>query len=151
MEAASAARGPLLVIARDVPAALEIEEEIRFYRSTDDWPVWLFPDWECLPYDVVSPHADLISERLATLAKLPHATRGVVLVAASTLVTRLPPRAYVAAQSFQLRVGTTLDPERLRHQLTEASYQNVSQVMEPGEYAVRGGLIDMFPVGSTVP
>ncbi len=150
-EAATGGTAPLLVIARDVPAALELEEEIRFYRGGADWPVRVFPDWECLPYDVFSPHADLVAERLATLARLPQYTRGVVLVAASTLLARLPPRAYVAAQSFQLRVGDTPLIEQLRHQLTEASYQNVSQVMEPGEYAVRGGLIDLYPVGANMP
>ena len=150
-EATHQGSAPLLVIARDVPTALELEEEIQFYRGGADWPIYLFPDWECLPYDVFSPHAELIAGRLATLARLPQLTRGIVLVAASTLLARLPPRAYVAAQSFQLRVGDSLDPERLRHQLTEASYRNVSQVMEPGEYAVRGGLIDMFPVGSGIP
>ena len=148
---AAAGAAPLLVIARDVPAALELEEEVRFYRGEADWPVRVFPDWECLPYDVFSPHADLVAERLATLARLPHYTRGVVLVAAATLLARLPPRAYIAAQSFELRVGATLLSEQLRHQLTEASYQNVSQVMEPGEYAVRGGLIDLYPVGANVP
>ncbi|MFP5350426.1 MAG: transcription-repair coupling factor [Gammaproteobacteria bacterium] len=150
-EAARATQSPLLVVARDVPAALELEEAVRFFRGSDGWPVRVFPDWECLPYDVFSPHAELIADRLSILARLPQYSRGVILVAASTLLARLPPRAYVAAQSFQLRVGDTLEPERLRHQLTEASYQNVSQVMEPGEYAVRGGLIDLYPIGSHTP
>ncbi|MBI3899024.1 MAG: transcription-repair coupling factor [Gammaproteobacteria bacterium] len=143
--------GPLLVITHTVQAAYQLADEIHFYSPDDSIPVRLFPDWECLPYDIFSPHQGLIAERLETLYRLPNLTRGVVLVAASTLLYRLPPRDYVAAHSFLIDVGSRLDIERLRLQLTQAGYNGVSQVMEPGEYAVRGGLIDLYPVGMPHP
>ena len=149
--AAMRREGPLLVVTRSVAAADQLADEIRFYASEKPFPIRMFPDWECLPYDVFSPHQELIAERLETLYKLPHVTHGVVLVAASTLLYRLPPHDYVAAHSFMLDVGDRLEITALRQQLTQGGYRTTSQVMEPGEYAVRGGLIDVFPVGATRP
>ena len=106
------------------------------------------PDWESLPYDVFSPHQDIISQRLETLYRLPGLTRGVVLASVSTLLHRLPPRDFVTGHSFLLKLGDRLDIQQLREQLIHANYHNVSQVMEPGEFAVRGGLVDVFPMGS---
>jgi transcription-repair coupling factor (superfamily II helicase) len=142
---------PLLVIAHNAQAAAVLEDEIRFYSAGFDLPLLIFPDWECLPYDAFSPHPDIVSQRLATLHALPTFRRGVILAATATLMHRLPPREYVAAQTFLLDSGARLDLDQLRAQLTQAAYQNVSQVMEPGEFAVRGGLVDLFPVGSLVP
>ena len=147
--AAQTHRGPLLVVAASSLAAQRIEDEIRFYAA--DLPILPFPDWECLPYDVFSPHPDIISQRLETLYRLPNLTRGVVLASASTLLHRLPPPEYVSGHSFLLNVGDRLDIQKLREQLTHANYRNVSQVMESGEFAVRGGLIDLFPAGSHQP
>lgn len=130
-------------------AAQRIEDEIRFYAA--DMPILPFPDWECLPYDVFSPHQDIISQRLETLYRLPQLTRGVVLASAATLLHRLPPPEYVSGHSFLLNVGDRLDIQKLREQLTRANYRNVSQVMESGEFAVRGGLVDLFPAGSHQP
>jgi transcription-repair coupling factor (superfamily II helicase) len=148
--AAATHPGPLLVIAAGSLAAQRLEDEIRFYAPAD-LPVLSFPDWEVLPYDLFSPHQDIISQRLETLYRLPDLTRGVVLAASATLMHRLPPRQYIAAHSFLLRAGETLDMAKLREQLVQANYHSVSQVMEPGEFAVRGGIMDLFPTGSHRP
>ena len=113
--------------------------------------VSVLPDWETLPYDHFSPHQDLVSERLATLY---HASRGecdVLLVAATTALYRLAPPSYLAAFTFFLGQGEKLDVDRLRDQLTLAGYQHVTQVVSPGEYAIRGGLIDLYAMGSALP
>lgn len=149
-ESASRHDGPLLVVTRDTRAAQRLEEEIRFYAE-ESLPVLPFPDWESLPYDAFSPHPDIISRRLLTLSLLPGLNRGVVLLSASTLMHRLPPRDYVQSHSLVLDVGERLEPDAFRARLLHNAYQSVSQVMEPGEYAVRGGLIDIFPMGSDSP
>ena len=115
----------------------------------------LFPDWETLPYDTFSPHQDLISERLATLWRIrqrnhPEAA-DVVLVPATTALYRLAPPSFLAGYTFEFKVRQKLDEAQLKSQLTLAGYNHVSQVVSPGEYAVRGGLIDLFPMGSPVP
>ena len=142
--------GPLLVIAHDVRAAQRLEEELRFYAPAS-LPVLPFPDWESLPYDAFSPHPDIVSRRLLTLSLLPDLKQGVVLLGASTLMHRLPPRGYIQAHSLLLDVGERLEPEAFRARLLQCAYQPVAQVMEPGEYAVRGGIIDIFPMGSNSP
>jgi transcription-repair coupling factor (superfamily II helicase) len=143
--------GPLVVIARSVEAVERLEDEIHFYAAAAQTPIYSFPDWECLPYDVFSPHQGLIAQRLETLYKLPGLTQGVVLVAAATALYRLPPREYVAAHSFVLAVGDSLQLDRFRSRLADNGYRAVSQVVESGEYAVRGGLVDLFPVGAAHP
>ena len=144
--------GPLLVVTRDTRTAQQLEDEIRFYLGeTGNLPLLPFPDWESLPYDAFSPHPDIISERLLTLYRLPELKRGIVLITATTLQHRLAPTAYVSGHSFLLNSGDTLDLEAFRGRLTQAGYQSVAQVMEPGEYAVRGGLLDVFPMGSSTP
>ncbi|MDH3514898.1 MAG: transcription-repair coupling factor, partial [Gammaproteobacteria bacterium] len=141
--------GPLLIVTASSFSAQRLEDEIRFYAP--GLPLLLFPDWECLPYDVFSPHQDIISQRLETLHRLPEMSRGVVLASVTTLLHRLPPRDYVSAHSFLLQVGDRLDIQRLREQLVRANYHSVSQVMEAGEFAVRGGIVDVFPTGSHQP
>jgi transcription-repair coupling factor (superfamily II helicase) len=111
----------------------------------------LFPDWETLPYDTFSPHQDLISERLATLWRILQREADVVLVPASTALYRLAPPSFLAGYTFHFRVQQKLDETKLKAQLTLAGYSHVTQVVSPGEYAVRGGLIDLFPMGSPVP
>ena len=111
----------------------------------------LLPDWETLPYDHFSPHADLVSERLATLYRMQRQEFDVVIVPASTALYRLTPSSYLAAHTFFLKQGGQLDIEALRSQLTLAGYTHVTQVMAPGEFCVRGGLIDLFPMGSALP
>ena len=111
----------------------------------------LFPDWETLPYDTFSPHQDLISERLASLWRISQGEADAVLVPAATALYRLAPPAFLAAYTFAFKVKQNLDEARLKAQLTLAGYSHVSQVVSPGEYTVRGGLIDLFPMGSLVP
>jgi len=149
-EAGLAHTAPVLVITASVHAARQLEDEIRFYGG-NSLPILSFPDWECLPYDVFSPHQDITSQRLETLYRLPGLTRGIVLASASTLMHRLAPTDYVSGHSFMLRVGDKLDIQHLREQLTRSTYRSVSQVMEAGEFAVRGGLVDIFPMGSHAP
>ncbi|QJE02612.1 transcription-repair coupling factor [Massilia forsythiae] len=111
----------------------------------------LLPDWETLPYDAFSPHQDLVSERLATLHEIRNGQCDVLIVPATTALVRLAPPAFLAAYTFFFRQGESLDEARLKAQLTLAGYTHVSQVMSPGEYSVRGGLIDLFPMGSALP
>ena len=113
--------------------------------------VAVFPDWETLPYDTFSPHQDLISERLATLWRIHSGDVDVVLMPAATALTRISPPSFLAGTTFLFKQKAKLDEAKLKGQLTLAGYQHVSQVVSPGEYAVRGGLIDLFPMGSLVP
>ncbi|MBI5611947.1 MAG: transcription-repair coupling factor, partial [Gammaproteobacteria bacterium] len=140
--------GPLLVITRETRGIPALEDELRFYAGDDGPPILSFPDWECLPYDAFSPHQDIVSQRLLVLHTLPTLARGLVLVSAATLSHRLPPRAYLLAHSLRLAVGERLELAEFRRQLEHAAYQAVEQVMQPGEFAVRGGLVDVYPMGS---
>ena len=110
-----------------------------------------FPDWEILPYDLFSPHPDIVSERLATLAELPQANSGFLLVAVDTFLQRLAPRSYVVGRTFELTVGQSLPLEAFRTRLVDSGYASVAQVTGPGEFALRGSLFDVFPMGSTAP
>src|SRR5688572_29529994 len=110
-----------------------------------------FPDWEVLPYDLFSPHPDITSDRLRSLFELPRLKRGCLVVTADTLMQRLPPKAYVQARAFELKVGQTLGIEAFRDRLVEAGYASVSQVTSPGEFAMRGSLLDVFPTGTRDP
>ena len=109
------------------------------------------PDWETLPYDPFSPHHDLISERLATLSALQRRECDILLIAVQTALYRLPPPAFLAAHSFSFCQKQVLDEAALRSQLALAGYQSVSNVISPGEFSIRGGLIDLFPMGSSLP
>jgi transcription-repair coupling factor (superfamily II helicase) len=149
-EAAATARGPLIVIAQNSRDAEGLSEEIGFF-APQDLPVRVFPDLETLPYDSFSAHPDITSARLATLSELPRARAGVWLVAVDTLLQRLPPRSYVEAYSLKIHVGESLDLEALRARLASAGYAAVTQVVAHGEFAVRGSLIDVFPMGSQSP
>jgi transcription-repair coupling factor (superfamily II helicase) len=111
----------------------------------------LLPDWETLPYDQLSPHQDLVSERLATLYRMQRGEFDVMVVPASTALVRLCPPAYIASRTFFLKQKEKLDVDTLRSQLATAGYQHVTQVVAPGEVCFRGGLIDLFPTGSAVP
>ncbi|WP_205617439.1 transcription-repair coupling factor [Pelomicrobium methylotrophicum] len=139
----------LLVVTEHAQDAQRLAQEIPFFRP--ELRVRLLPDWETLPYDSFSPHQDLVSERLATLYHVTQRACDVVVVPVTTALYRLPPVEYVAAHTFFLEQGQTLDLDRLRAQLTLAGYSHVTKVISPGEYCVRGGLIDLFPMGSAVP
>jgi transcription-repair coupling factor (superfamily II helicase) len=140
---------PLVVLTAEPLDSQRLSEEIAFFEP--GLRVALFPDWETLPYDQFSPHQDLISERLATLWRLHTRDLDVLLLPASTALVRLAPPSFLAATTFHFKHRSRLDEAGLKAQLTLAGYQHVSQVVSPGEYAVRGGLIDLFPMGSPVP
>ena len=111
----------------------------------------LLPDWETLPYDAFSPHQDLVSERLATLHEIQTGQCDVAIIPATTALVRMAPPSFLAAYTFFFKQGESLDEAKLKSQLTLAGYTHVTQVMSPGEYSVRGGLIDLFPMGSALP
>ncbi|MFN3913594.1 MAG: transcription-repair coupling factor [Aquabacterium sp.] len=151
------AQGQLTALMTADPAdAVRLMDEIAFFAP--GLRCAIFPDWETLPYDTFSPHQDLISERLATLWRMQQGVKGegdtgvdVVLLPATTALTRLAPPSFLAAYTFHFKQKQKLDEAALKSQLTLAGYNHVSQVVSPGEYAVRGGLIDLFPMGSPVP
>jgi transcription-repair coupling factor (superfamily II helicase) len=139
----------LAVISASPLEAQRLAEEIAWFAPT--LRVHLLPDWETLPYDTFSPHQDLISERLATLHAVAQGDCDVLIVAATTAVTRLPPAGFLAAHTFMMKKGERLVLDKLRSQLTLAGYQHVTQVITAGEYSVRGGLVDLFPMGTVLP
>ncbi|MBP6336781.1 MAG: transcription-repair coupling factor [Vitreoscilla sp.] len=139
----------LAIVTADPGDSQRLADELPFF--VPGLRVAVFPDWETLPYDSFSPHQDLISERLATLWRIHQGEVDVVLLPATTALTRLAPPSFLAGTTFSFKQKTRLDEAALKHQLTLAGYSHVSQVVSPGEYAVRGGLIDLFPMGSTVP
>ncbi|WP_370678928.1 transcription-repair coupling factor [Comamonas sp. GB3 AK4-5] len=141
------------IVTADAGDAQRLIDEMAFFAP--ELRCALFPDWETLPYDTFSPHQDLISERLATLWRIRsrdhESGADVVLVPATTALYRLAPPSFLAGYTFHFKQGQKLDEAKLKAQLTLAGYQHVSQVVSHGEYAVRGGLIDLFPMGSPVP
>ncbi|HTV97986.1 MAG TPA: transcription-repair coupling factor [Steroidobacteraceae bacterium] len=149
-EAAAGATAPLIVIAPSPRDAESLSEEIAFFAGAGT-PVRIFPDLETLPYDSFSAHPDITSARLKTLAELPRARSGIWVVAIDTLLQRLAPRSYIEGHSLKVHVGETLDLDALRDQLTLAGYAAVTQVVAHGEFAVRGSLLDVFPMGSDSP
>ena len=138
-----------VIVTGEAADAQRLVDEIAFFAP--DLRCGLFPDWETLPYDTFSPHQDLISERLATLWRISQGEADVVVVPATTALYRVAPPAFLAGYTFQFRVKQKLEDAKLKAQLTLAGYSHVTQVVSPGEYAVRGGLIDLFPMGSPVP
>ena len=139
----------IVVVTPDARSAYRLLDEVRFYNK--NIPSHLFPDWETLPYDIFSPHQDIVSERLATLCQLPQYQQGIIIVPIATLLHRLPPRHYIDANSLLLDIGQQFDVEKMRMRFEKSGYRCVSQVMEHGEFAVRGSLVDLFPMGSDSP
>ena len=137
------------IICADAFDAARLAEEMPFFAP--DLRVARLPDWETLPYDRFSPHQDLISERLATLWAIRQGQADVVLIPATTALYRLAPPAFLAGYTFHFKQGQKQDEAALKSQLTLAGYNHVTQVVSPGEYAVRGGLIDLYPMGSPMP
>ena len=149
--AVGSANSPLLVVTADVQAAARLMAEVRFFLEDPSIEVLSFPDWETLPYDVFSPLPELVSQRLLTLHQLRGLQRGIVVVPVATLMQRLLPGGFLDAHSLLLEVGDQLDLDAFRRRLESAGYQCVSQVMTHGEFAVRGSLVDLFPMGSDCP
>jgi transcription-repair coupling factor (superfamily II helicase) len=143
---------PVLAIVPDRLAASCLEDELRFFLGEDGaYPLLSLPDWEILPYDRFSPYQDIISDRLISLIRIPLLTQGILIVALSTLMHRLAPRDYIEANSLCMQIGERLDHDRFRERLVSCGYRCVSQVMEHGDFALRGSLIDIFPMGSPHP
>ncbi|PPD48905.1 MAG: transcription-repair coupling factor [Methylotenera sp.] len=140
---------PLVIITAGGFDAQRLLEEIPYFAPS--LSVHLLPDWETLPYDQFSPHPDLISDRLTTLYHIAQNACDVVIVPLATALIRLSPKAYLSANTFMLKKGQTLDIEALRMQCAEAGYHHVTQVISHGEFSVRGGLVDLFPMGSALP
>ena len=140
---------PLLVITASAADAQRLLEEIPWFDPA--LKVHLLPDWETLPYDSFSPHHDLVSERLATLYQITQQAFDVALVPVTTALYRLTPVEYLAARTFFFKQGEKLAADELRRQLAIAGYSHVTQVLSPGEFSFRGGLIDLFPMGSALP
>ncbi|WP_312766940.1 transcription-repair coupling factor [Pseudoxanthomonas mexicana] len=150
--AARAHEGPLLVVARDNHEAHQLEADLHTLLGTaSDLPVVAFPDWETLPYDQFSPHPDIVSQRLSALHRLPTLEKGIVVVPVQTLMQRLSPLRHIAGGSFDYRMGQRLDFDAEKRRLEAASYRHVPQVLDPGDFAVRGGLLDVYPMGADAP
>ena len=148
-EAASAAQRFTLLLTPDSQSAERLEQELRFFAP--QLPVLQFPDWETLPYDVFSPHQDIVSQRVAALHALPGLRHGILVVPVSTALHRLAPPRFLLGSSLVLDVGQRLDVEAMRARLEAAGYRCVDTVYEHGEFAVRGALLDIFPMGSPLP
>jgi transcription-repair coupling factor (superfamily II helicase) len=139
----------LLILTQTAQDAVRLAEEMAWFAPS--LTVRLLPDWETLPYDPLSPHPDIVSERLSTLWLAAENKVDVLLAPAATAMQRLCPPAYLDAHTFLLKEKEALDTERLRARLAAAGYSAVSQVLSPGEFALRGGLVDLFPMGSPLP
>src|SRR5688572_6153796 len=141
--------GPFAVITATALDAQRLVEEIAWFAPS--LRVSLLPDWETLPYDQLSPHHDLVSERLATLYRIQRGEFDIAVAPVSTALVRLCPPAYLAGHTFFLKAGEKISLDQLRQQLAVAGYQHVTQVVSPGEVCFRGGLIDLFPMGTALP
>ena len=148
-ETARSYQGLLVAVTRDTQRAHALEDELSIFAG--GLPVLHFPDWETLPYDVFSPHPEIVSQRIATLYRLPSVERGVLVVPMATLMQRIAPRSHIAGAGLMLHKGQKLDLSTEQRRLEAAGYRNVPQVAEPGDFAVRGALIDIFPMGTSEP
>jgi len=144
--------GVKLLVAPDNLTASQLLDELRFFMADENSPeILLFPDWETLPYDQFSPHQDLVSERLYTLSRLQQTTNAIVISAASTLMHRICPPEFLNQYGLVLQEGQTLEVDQFRRRLEQAGYHCVSKVLEHGEFAVRGAIIDLYPMGCELP
>ncbi|MEO5621867.1 MAG: transcription-repair coupling factor [Dokdonella sp.] len=140
----------VVAVAHDTYAAHALEAELAVFAG-DDLQVLQFPDWETLPYDLFSPHPDIVSQRVAALYRLPSLKRGVLVVPVATLMQRLAPRSYISGSGLVLELKQKLDLATEKRRLEASGYRNVPQVQEPGDFAVRGALLDIFAMGSASP
>lgn len=152
VNAAKIHSGLSLVITADTGTAIRLETELAFFAGNGkSLPVLQLADWETLPYDTISPHQDIISERLRTLYQLPSVKQGILVVPITTLLQRLMPQSYLVGNSLMVSVGEEIDTNQLRMNLERAGYRAVDTVYEHGEFAVRGSLMDIFPMGGDLP
>ena len=143
--------GPVMHVARDDKRLAAMQSALAFFAP--DMPVIVFPAWDCLPYDRVSPNADVSAARMATLAGLAHGMpdRFVLLTSLAAATQRLPARSLLRDAAFKARVGDRINEKALREFLVRMGFTQSPTVMEPGDYAVRGGIIDIFPPGQSGP
>ncbi|MYM62134.1 transcription-repair coupling factor [Pseudomaricurvus sp. HS19] len=139
-----------LVVTADTESARRLESEMLFFAS-GELPILHLPDWETLPYDNFSPHQDIVSERLRTLYQLPQTRRGILVVPVSTLMHRLAPLSFLQGHSLMLKPGDHFPVETMRRRFENAGYLCVETVYEHGEFAIRGSLVDIFPMGTDTP
>ena len=140
---------PIVIITQDTITAARLKYELHFFNP--HYPIILFPDWETLPYDHFSPHQDIISERLSALYTIPTLKQGAVIISITTLMQQLSPCHFLEGNIFLLKPGDPLDINSTRKRLENAGYRCVTQANEHGEFAVRGAIIDLFPMGSYQP
>ncbi len=152
VSAARRAKALLVVLTPDINTSQALLAELKFYLSgSTDFPVHYFPDWETLPYDLFSPYQDITSERLSTLVELGRAERGIAVVPMTTAMNRLLPREFLLQHSLSLKIGDRIELDEFRKQMQKSGYRFVSQVVEHGDIAVRGSLLDIFPMGTNSP
>jgi transcription-repair coupling factor (superfamily II helicase) len=146
-EAARRHNGLVIAVTAGEQRAYKLEEELQFFLGSE-MPLLHFPDKETLAYDAFSPHQEILSERLAALYRLPQQQRGVLILTVATLLERMPPREWLDGRVFMLKAGQKLDGKAFRERLVNAGYQSVSEVSMQGEFAIRGALVDVFPMGT---
>ena len=134
----------------------QFKRELRYFcnklpNRTDPLQVFSLPDWETLPYDNFSPHQDIVSDRLSALYHLPDLQQGILVTSIGSLMHKFPPKKYIRGNSLDLIVGQRLSIQAMRTQLVDAVYQAVDSVFEHGEFAVRGSILDIYPMGSRFP
>lgn len=144
------ALGFVCIIVENSQLAYKLEQELKFYLN-NDFPILHFPDWETLPFDTFSPHQDILSERLKILYKIPLMKQGVLLVPVATMLHKLCPLEYINQNTLLLKKADLLHIDSMRLHLEKSGYRCVPQVMECGEFSVRGSIIDLYPTGSTLP
>lgn len=151
LEGAYLTKGLSLVVAADASSANRLESELQFFNQRTDFEILHLADWETLPYDTISPHQDIISDRLKTLYQLPHTKQGILVVPITSLLQRLMPADYLIGNSLMVECGQKINIATMRSNFEKAGYHFVDTVYEHGEYAVRGSLIDIYPMGSDHP
>ncbi len=144
-------KGPVVVITADTPSAMKLQRELAWFLDNDRSVTTLFPDWETLPYDMFSPHQDIVSQRMETLYRMANEPRGIFIVPVNTLMQQLAPVDYLNKYLLMVHKGDTLDREQFRRNLEQAGYLHVNQVMSHSEFSIRGSIIDLFPMGSDRP
>lgn len=138
-----------MLVVSDSIKVQQYVDEISFFFSEAN--ILQFPDWETLPYDRFSPYQDIISDRLATLADLPEQTHGLLVVSANSLMHKVVPREWMAGQAFNLAIGEKFEIDKFQQRLVQSGYVHVPQVMDHGDFAIRGSIIDVFPMGASKP
>ncbi len=146
-------QSPLVIVTPDISAARDIATQINFFRTnnTKDSTVLTFPDWETLPYDKFSPHEDIISSRILTLSKLLEAEKSTLVLPISALLQRLCPKKHIESNSTDFKVGSIIEIKEIKDKLLNLGYRNATIVETHGEFATRGSIVDIYPMGHQSP